>query len=84
MGAAADLPVLAEELATYEARREELIGAARGKYVLIKGSQVIGTFESEADAINQGYRQLGNVPFLVKWIQDVELPLQFMTNVIAF
>ena len=63
--------VLAQELQTYEARREDLLAAAEGKFVLIKADQVLGVFETGQDAIRQGYRQLGNVPFLVRQIVRV-------------
>ena len=72
--------LLDAELQTYEKNRESLLGSAEGKFVLIKGDQIIGVYESKMDAINQGYRQLGHVPFLVKQVLKVETPLNFLSN----
>lgn len=75
--------LLAEELQTYEQKRDELLHRAKGKYALIKGNRVIEVFESEADAIHQGYKSFGNVPFLVKEIVEVEVPLSFASNMLG-
>ena len=72
--------LLDAELQTYEKNRESLLGSAEGKFVLIKGDQIVGVYESKMDAINQGYRQLGHVPFLVKQVLKVEIPLTFLSN----
>ena len=48
--------------------RDSLLGTAEGKFVLISGDKILGEFDTEADAIRQGYAQLGNVPFLVKQV----------------
>ncbi len=72
--------LLDAELQTYEKNRESLLGSADGKFVLIKGEQVVGVYESEMDAINQGYRQLGHVPFLVKQVLKIDTPLTFLSN----
>ena len=75
--------LLDAELQTYEKNRESLLGSADGKFVLIKGEQVVGVYESEMDAINQGYRQLGHVPFLVKQILKIDTPLNFVSNILG-
>jgi hypothetical protein len=66
--------VLDEEQKTFEEHLPELLGTAAGKWVLIHDREVLGTFESRRDAINQGFRTLGNVPFLVKEVTAVDLP----------
>lgn len=66
--------ILGAEIQTYEQERDQLLGTAGGKYVLIHGTQVAGIFESKMDAIAAGYQQLGDVPFLVKQILRVEAP----------
>jgi hypothetical protein len=75
---------LQRELRTYERERARLLGSAAGQWVLITGEQVIATFESQRDAIATGYRELGNVPFLVKEIVAVETPESFVSNHIGF
>ncbi len=74
---------LDKELQTYEAHREELLGSNRGKFVLIKGERLVGTFESQQDAIERGYEEFGNEPFLVKQILDVDVPFNFTSFLVA-
>ena len=75
--------VLEHELRTYEANREQLLGTSNGKYVLIKGDQIVGIFDSNLDAIRQGYEKFGNVPFLVKQVLEVETPQNFTSNLLG-
>jgi hypothetical protein len=77
------MPVLDTELKTYEQNRDHLLGTAEGKFVLIHNDQVIGIYDSKMDAIAEGYRQFGNVPFLVKQILKIEAPLNFMSNLLG-
>ena len=73
------LELLKEELRTYEARKSELVTRSKGKFVLIKDDQVVDVFETQGDAIRQGYERFGNVPFLVKQIVEVETPQNFIS-----
>ena len=66
---------LETELRTFRSRRDELVGRAKGKYVLIKGDRVVGFFEDQTDAITNGFQEFGNTAFLVKLITDVDVPL---------
>lgn len=75
--------VLDVELKTYEQNRDQLLGTAEGKFVLIRDNQVVGIFDSKMDAIAVGYQQFGNVPFLVKQILKIETPLNFMSNLLG-
>jgi hypothetical protein len=75
--------VLDPELATYEQHRSELLDAHAGQWVLIRGQEIAGTFDTQNDAIADGYRRFGNVPFLVKQILAVETPEFFTSNLIA-
>jgi len=75
--------ILGIELKTYEQHRDELLGTAEGKFVLIYNDQIAGVFESKKDAIEQGYRQFGNVPFLVKQIVKIEVPQDFVSNLLG-
>lgn len=78
------MPVLLEvELKAYEDHRDELLGTNSGKFVLIKGEQIVGVFDTPVDAIRAGYERFGNVPFLVKQIVQVEIPQNFTSNLIA-
>jgi hypothetical protein len=75
--------VLDVELMTYEQNRDQLLGTAEGKFVLIQNSQIVGIYDSKMDAIAIGYQQFGNVPFLVKQIVKVEAPQNFTSNLLG-
>ena len=77
------LTLLRNELNTYNKQKNELIGKSKGKFVLIKDNQIIDVFETKNDAIRQGYERLGNVPFLVKQILEVETPQNFTSNLLG-
>ena len=78
------MPTLLDiEWETFERHREELVGRSEGKYVLIHEDQILGVFESQQDAISQGYERLGNVPFLVKQIARFDAPQNFVTNLLG-
>jgi hypothetical protein len=62
---------LEKELETYKSKLPELL-ADEGKFVLIKGENVHGTYASYEDALKEGYKTFGLQPFLVKQIQTTE------------
>jgi hypothetical protein len=68
---------LNSELDFFEHHRMELLDRAAGKYALVKGSELIGLFETEMEAVRAGYQRLGNEPFLVKQIVEADVPLNF-------
>lgn len=68
---------LQQELEFFDRQRLELLSRAPGKYALIKGSELIGIFDTEIEAARAGYRQIGNEPFLIKHIVEADLPLIF-------
>ena len=69
--------VLEKELETYYKHKDSLLATDEGKYVLIYGDQLYGTYDTEDDAIHVGYDRFGNVPILVKKIERVERPITF-------
>lgn len=71
------------ELKTYAEQRQKLLGSALGKFVLISKDKILGVFDTEQDAIRQGYLQLGNVPFLVKQVVEVEIAQNFVSTLLA-
>jgi hypothetical protein len=72
---------LEKELATYASKMPELASQI-GKFVLIRGDEVLGTFTSYEDAIKEGYEKCGLSPFLVKQIEAVE-SIQFLSRLVA-
>jgi hypothetical protein len=77
------MSLLATELQTYQQHREQLLGTAEGKFVLIHGEQIVGVYVSQMDAIADGYRRFGNVPFLVKQIVKIETTQHFVSNLLG-
>ena len=75
--------LLAAELETFESHRNELLGKSEGKFALVYKNQIVGVFDSEKDAIAQGYQRFGNVPFLVKQVVKVEAPESFVSSLLA-
>ena len=72
---------LEKEIATYKAKLPTLKDQ-QGKFVLIKGDDVIGTFSSYEDAIKEGYAKFALEPFLVKQVNAFE-QAQFISRLIA-
>jgi len=75
--------LLKKEIETYNAHKAELVGQSKGKFVLIKDDKVVDVYDTKMDAIRQGYERFGNVPFLVKLVVEVEVPLEFTSNLLA-
>jgi len=68
---------LQSELDFFENHRLELVDRASGKYALVKGSELVGVFETETEAIRAGYQRFANDGFLVKQIVEADVPLKF-------
>jgi hypothetical protein len=62
---------LKKELETYQALLPSLADKD-GKYALISGEKLLGTFDTYSDALDEGYRKNGLEPFLVKRISTIE------------
>ncbi len=62
---------LKTELDTYEHNKENLLDR-EGKFVLIHGTDILGVWDTYADALQAGYQKCGLKPFLVKQIQGTE------------
>ena len=70
------VPALAEELDTYKREKPRLLAEAPGKYVLIKGREVVGTFDTQNDAIDAGWARFGRVPIFTHKIVEHEEIMQ--------
>jgi hypothetical protein len=75
--------LLDAELKTYEDHKEHLLGTAEGKFVLIRNQEVVGFYDAKMDAIAEGYRRFGNVPFLVKQVLRIETPQNFVSSILG-
>jgi len=68
---------LKEELEYFVSVKEDLLKHHRNQYVLIKGKGLVGTYSTFEEAFNDGVKQLGNVPFLVRQVQEKDEVVQF-------
>lgn len=75
--------VLDTELCTYTEHRDDLLRTAEDQFVLIHEQDIAGVYREKMDAIADGYRRFGNVPFLVKRIVRVEQPETFASNLLG-
>lgn len=75
--------LLDKELSTFEANKGALLASAMGKFVLIKGEDIFGTFDTRADAVGRGYEEFGNEPFLVKEVLEMDVPAEFASHYIS-
>jgi hypothetical protein len=62
---------LAIELETYRKLLPSLL-AQQGKFVVVTNTRLVGTYDTYADALQQGYSVRGLEPFLVKKISGTE------------
>jgi hypothetical protein len=74
--------VLDAELATYEREKPGLLAKHAGKFVLIKADKVLGVYESQNDAIDEGWKLFPGQPILTKRIEALEVPV-FMPHVMG-
>ncbi len=63
---------LAEERKFFSEHQSEWKKAHPGKFVLVKGKQLIGTFNKPEDAVAEGARLFGTEPFLVRHVDHSE------------
>lgn len=67
---------LERELAYFEARRQEWLQHHAGKFVLVVGDQLVGTYDTTARAYEAGVEAFGNVPMLIKQVTEADTPEQ--------
>ncbi len=63
---------LQKEIETYHAKKADMLRTHANKWVLIKGDEVVGFFESYPDALKTGYEKYKLSGFLVKQVLLVE------------
>ena len=67
--------ILKKELAYYKEHRDELLRQYEGKFVLIKEDKLLGVFDTDAAAYEEGIKRLGNTTFLIKAVLREEEPM---------
>ncbi|MDO8524496.1 MAG: hypothetical protein Q7R99_02610 [bacterium] len=73
---------LEQEIKTYNELKNKLLKESRGKFVLIKGSEMIGVYENKDTALSGGYKKFGNQEFLVKEVLDFDAVNFFTRQII--
>jgi hypothetical protein len=61
---------LAAELAYFEEHRAELLEHHKGKFVLIKGAELFGAFDTAEAAYAAGVGKFGNEPMFIRQVLD--------------
>ncbi|HEV3255299.1 MAG TPA: hypothetical protein VG013_00335 [Gemmataceae bacterium] len=61
------------EWTSYRREAGRLLGEGReGKYLLIKGAEIVGIWDTQEDATAEGYDRYGHQPFLVHQLRERE------------
>jgi len=63
---------LEKELSTYRRELEKIQPDQEGKFILIKGDNVVALYDTYSDALRTGYEKFGLEPFLVKQLNTIE------------
>lgn len=63
---------LEQEIAYFEAHRQEFLSEHDGKFALIKGERSYGFFDTPETALDAGIRQFGRDGFLIKQVVKEE------------
>jgi hypothetical protein len=71
---------LAVELDTYRKLLPNLLDQ-QGKFALVSETSLLGTYETYADALQQGYSMKGLEPFLVRKISGTEAIAYFTRDI---
>lgn len=61
---------LQKEYQYYLKIKSDLLKQYKGKFALIRGDRLVGTFDTDADAYKAGLMEFGNTPFLIIRISD--------------
>jgi len=72
--------MLEKESQLFEEKLPQLILTDKGRFVLIKGDRLIGTFAAVDDALKSGYDQFKDAPFFVRQVLPTSHPLSFSNH----
>lgn len=63
---------LETELSYFTKIKEDLLKNHPGKFALIKGEELVGVFDTPANAYDEGVKKFGREPFMVKRVSETE------------
>ncbi len=64
--------MLEREINYYNEHLPEWLDRFAGRVILIKGNEMIGTFDTDQDALAEGARLFGRESFLVRRVQETQ------------
>ena len=67
--------MLENELQYFEKNRKQWVSLYQGKFVLIKGEELLGIFDKPEDALAEGARRFGLASFLVLRVEETTEPI---------
>jgi hypothetical protein len=65
-------PVLENERKSFGANRKQWLALYAGKFILVKGEELIGVFDKPEDALAEGARRFGSDSFLVRQVKEAD------------
>jgi len=65
------------ELQYYIQNKDELVQNYENRFLVIKGKELLGAYDTEKDAYKAGLEAFGNVPFLIKKVTKQEEIVRF-------
>jgi hypothetical protein len=74
---------LEQELEYFESIKEDLLEHYENKFALIKGQELVNTFTTWEEAFKAGTDRFGNVPFLIKLVQEKDESVQLPAFVVG-
>lgn len=67
--------MLEKERSFFDSNREKWLKDFPGKFALVKGTELVGAFETQEGALAEGARRFGLQPFLVRRIDGMREPV---------
>ncbi len=64
--------MLEQERKYFETHRAVWLNQYAGKFVLVKGEQLVGVFNTQQEALAEGARRFGTESFLVRQVDESE------------
>lgn len=62
--------MLCEERAYYDEQLPSLLSRFPGRFVLIRGRELVGAYDTQEEALREGARRFGLTPFLVRCVEQ--------------
>ena len=74
---------LTEENRIFRENEDSWAEQHEGKFVLIRGDDVVGFFKTSEEALSEGYRRFGTVPFFVGPVRGGSHQSHFVSRMAA-